>query len=86
MVKGVAYAGAVAAPAYKSYVEGGGGANGAVWAVQRMAFIEPTTGEFSFSAGVTQWTPVVALTAVDLVTSKLGLQRRISQGMKSILG
>lgn len=82
--KGVMYAGAIAAPMYVAYQQLGGGAAGASGAIRAAAFVDPATNKFSFEHGAQIWTPVAALVAVDLVTSKLGLQKRIANGIRNI--
>lgn len=86
MAKGVLYTGAIALPAYQGYQQLGGGTDGAVGVVKAMCFVDPATNSFSLAHGAQMWTPVAALTAVDLITTKLGLQRRIGQNISRILG
>lgn len=85
MVKGVAYTGAIAAPMYIAYKQGGGGAEGVKAAALAAAFVDPATNKFSLVHGAQIWTPVAALAVTDLVTSKMGLQRRIATGVSSLL-
>ena len=85
-VKGVVYLGSIAAPAYANYVAGGEGKNGVITIFQKAGFVDPATGSFSFEAGASQWTPVAAVALVDFATSRIGLQRKVAQGVNGILG
>jgi hypothetical protein len=79
--KGALYVGAVAAPMYAYYEAGGKGSAAAVNAIKAAAFIDPGTDSFSFEKGAQIWTPVAAVALVDFVTSKVGLQKRISSAI-----
>ena len=84
LVKGGLYAGAIIAPLAVAYQQSGGGAEGAKNAVMAAAFVDPTTNKFSMVHGAQIWTPVAALAVVDVVTSKVGLQRRIARGLSAL--
>jgi hypothetical protein len=86
LTKGIIYTGAIAAPMYGAYQQAGGGAEGATAAFKAAAFVDPATGNFSFSHGAQIWTPVAAVALVDFATSKIGLQKRIGQGVSGLLG
>ena len=83
MVKGALYVGAVAAPGVARLGGDYSSANVANM-VKAYAFIDPSTNKFSLADGAQMWTPVAAVAVVDLVTSKIGLQRRIAQGIAGI--
>ena len=85
MMKGALYVGAVAAPMYQGYQQLGGGADGMVGVVKGAAFMNPRTNQFSFDHGKQIWAPVAVLAVVDLVTSKVGLQRRVAQGVSRLM-
>jgi hypothetical protein len=84
LVKGVLYGGAIALPMYTGYNQLGGGADGAIGVIKSAAFVDPSSNKFSLAHGAQIWTPVAALTVVDLATSKLGLQRYISRGLSNL--
>lgn len=70
---------------YQAYNQGGGGANGAASTIKAAAFMD-SSGNFSLDHGKQIWMPVAVLTVVDVVSSKLGLQRRISSAINGIIG
>ena len=84
MMKGVLYVGSVAAPMYMAYNQLGGGAKGAQGVMQAAAFMNQNN-QFSLDHGKQIWAPVAALAIVDLVSSKVGIQRRIATGMSKML-
>lgn len=85
MMKGVLYTGAVAIPMYLGYQQLGGGINGAAGVMKAAAFVDPATNKFSMAHGAQIWTPVAALAIVDIVSSKLGAQRRISSNIGKLM-
>lgn len=85
MLKGAMYVGAIAAPMYLGYQQLGGGINGAAGVMRSAAFVDPATNKFSMAHGAQIWTPVAAVAIVDLVSSKIGVQRRISQGVSRLM-
>jgi hypothetical protein len=84
LVKGIAYGGAIALPAYNAYQQLGGGAAGATGAMKCAAFIDPATDKLSLAAGAQIWTPVAAVALVDFVTTKIPVQRVISRGLRNL--
>lgn len=85
-MKGALYVGAVAIPIYDRYTTWGGAFKDKASAtMSEVCFYDPEAKKFSLTSGAKIWTPVGVLTVVDLVTSKVGLQRRISSAVSGIL-
>ena len=86
ILKGAVYVGAVAAPLYTIYAANGGGKVGAMNAAKHAAFIDTNDGSFSEKNGMYVWAPVAMVGLVDFISSKTGIQRKVSQGIRGILG
>ncbi len=84
LAKGALYAGAIAAPGIARYQASGGGLPGFEAAMKNYAFVNESTNGFDMASGAAMWTPVAVLAAMDVVTSKIGLQRRIARGLSGI--
>ena len=85
MAKGALYAGAVAAPMYVAYKQSGEGVEGAKKTLMAAAFMN-NNGGFSFDHGKQIWAPVAAIAIVDVLSTKVGLQRRLSAAINGIIG
>jgi len=89
MVKGIIYAGSIAAPALHaySYYKGTGktGADLAQAVILSYAGIDANSKKFDWAVVSSMYAPVAIVAAGDIVTSKLGLQRRLAQGLRGIL-
>ncbi|GAI67398.1 unnamed protein product, partial [marine sediment metagenome] len=74
------------APGVARYQASGGGMAGATAAAKNYAFINEATNQFDMATGAITYTPLLAVTVVDFITSKVGLQRRVASGINGILG
>lgn len=83
LVKGIVYAGALAAPLYTAYEQAGGGKAGVIGTAKAAAFMNQE-GQFSISSGAQIWAPVAAVAVVDFITTKIPIQRAISRGFRNI--
>lgn len=90
MLKGVAYVGAIAAPAYQLYKNAGGDVaetrGAALTTVLQSACFTDTSGTIRLDRGAMIWGPVAVLGVADFLTSKMGLQRPIQRGINNLLG
>jgi len=89
LVKGVVYAGSIAGPAYTRYaaLKAAGKPTGEALAKTATGFaFMDWEGNFDAMTGAECWGPVAVLTVVDLVSSRVGLQRRIARGLSQLLG
>lgn len=86
-VKGAVYLGSLVGPAAVAFGQMGGMSdplNAAGRTLQAMGGINKA-GSFEFAVLKQMYTPVVAVAAVDIVSSKLGIQRRIGQGISRLM-
>lgn len=85
-VKGAIYTGAVVGPGVIAFNQYGGMAN-PVHALTNtlMAYGGVNNGKFELGTLAQMWTPAAAVAVVDLVSTKLHIQSRISKGVSTFL-
>ena len=87
MAKGGVYAASVALPIWQAYNQTSGTpADRGTHVLKMMAFTNPSTGKFDATYGMQIWAPVIGIGILDIATSKLGLQKRLSRSISGLLG